>query len=137
MAGHACEYVVLQECGVSCAQGLETLVRLNGKSKEDLSEREQSSLAEYPLSLRILAQTSGTSPPGRSTPVSSSHCVSQHKSYCQFLVCTLCGAHYQRLSIHDLRHLPAGSRAVFEIYKRINSGGETLNDQQARKAAFW
>jgi hypothetical protein len=32
---------------------------------------------------------------------------------------------------------PAGSRAVFEIYKRINSGGENLNDQQARKAAFW
>ncbi len=31
----------------------------------------------------------------------------------------------------------AGSRAVFEIYKRINSGGENLNDQQARKAAFW
>ena len=41
------------------------------------------------------------------------------------------------LSTHDLRHLPAGSRAVFEIYKRINSGGENLNDQQARKAAFW
>ena len=31
----------------------------------------------------------------------------------------------------------AGSKAVFEIYKRINSGGENLNDQQARKAAFW
>ncbi|CAK0787956.1 hypothetical protein CVIRNUC_011178 [Coccomyxa viridis] len=69
-------------------EGLETLVRLNGKAKEDLSKSEQSSLAEYPLSLRILAQTSG-------------------------------------------------SRAVFEIYKRINSGGENLNDQQARKAAFW
>ena len=26
---------------------------------------------------------------------------------------------------------------MFEIYKRINSGGENLNDQQARKAAFW
>ena len=45
-------------------QGLETLVRLNGKAKEELSEREQSSLAEYPLSLRILAQTSGMDPPG-------------------------------------------------------------------------
>jgi hypothetical protein len=31
----------------------------------------------------------------------------------------------------------AGPKAVFEIYKRINSGGENLNDQQARKAAFW
>ncbi|KAK9917508.1 hypothetical protein WJX75_005138 [Coccomyxa subellipsoidea] len=31
----------------------------------------------------------------------------------------------------------SGPNAVFEIYKRINSGGENLNDQQARKAAFW
>ncbi|CAL8467282.1 g6819 [Coccomyxa elongata] len=31
----------------------------------------------------------------------------------------------------------SGPKAVFEIYKRINSGGENLNDQQARKAAFW
>ena len=52
-------------------QGLETLVRLNGKAKEELSEREQSSLAEYPLSLRILAQTSGIDLPSCRPPVSS------------------------------------------------------------------
>ncbi len=42
------------------AQGLETLEQLNGKAKEDLSQSEQESLQEYPLSLRILAQSSGT-----------------------------------------------------------------------------
>ena len=57
----------MPEGGAPCAQGLETLVRLNGKAKEDLSESEQSSLAEYPLSLRILAQTSGIDPPGCSS----------------------------------------------------------------------
>ncbi|EIE22175.1 hypothetical protein COCSUDRAFT_55870 [Coccomyxa subellipsoidea C-169] len=69
-------------------EGLETLSQLNGQANEDLSEREQQSLQDYPLTLRILAQDSGP-------------------------------------------------KAVFEIYKRINSGGENLNDQQARKAAFW
>ena len=64
MTGHACAPAVMSEGGAPCVQGLETLVRLNGKAKEDLSEREQSSLAEYPLSLRILAQTSGMEPPG-------------------------------------------------------------------------
>ena len=40
-------------------QGLETLEQLNGKVIEDLSNSEQGSLQEYPLSLRILAQSSG------------------------------------------------------------------------------
>lgn len=40
-------------------QGLETLSQLNGQANEDLSEREQQSLQDYPLSLRILAQDSG------------------------------------------------------------------------------
>ena len=57
----------MPEGGPPCVQGLETLVRLNGKAKEDLSKSEQSSLAEYPLSLRILAQTSGIDPPGCSS----------------------------------------------------------------------
>ncbi len=57
----------MPEGGAPCVQGLETLVRLNGKAKEDLSKSEQSSLAEYPLSLRILAQTSGIDPPGCSS----------------------------------------------------------------------
>ena len=57
----------MPERGAPCVQGLETLARLNGKAKEDLSEREQSSLAEYPLSLRILGQTSGMDLPGCST----------------------------------------------------------------------
>lgn len=73
MAGHTCGRAVMQASGALCVQGLETLVRLNGKAKEDLSEREQSSLADYPLSLRILAQTSGVSLPGHSIPLSSSH----------------------------------------------------------------
>lgn len=40
-------------------QGLETLEQLNGKANEDLGQSEQDSLREYPLSLRILAQSSG------------------------------------------------------------------------------
>ena len=42
-------------------QGLETLEQLNGKANDDLSQSEQDSLQEYPLSLRILAQSSGMS----------------------------------------------------------------------------
>ena len=40
-------------------EGLETLEQLNGRAREDLTDREQQSLQEYPLSLRILGQGSG------------------------------------------------------------------------------
>lgn len=43
-------------------EGLETLEQLNGKTKEELSQREQQSLQQYPLSLRILGRNSGVIP---------------------------------------------------------------------------
>jgi hypothetical protein len=40
-------------------EGLETLETLNGRARAELSAREQQSILDYPLSLRILGQHSG------------------------------------------------------------------------------